>query len=435
MFARVVALVLLSLVGNPALPAQAADQPILAVMDIQDRSKKLDPRLLDNLTEYLRGLLTEAGNFIVIDRGQQSNALKELVRREKKESYKECYDRSCHIPLGKSLAADRMLITSIMKIGSKYMIKAEIVDLATEASQAGATSKCEASPGDGLEDRLAESLAEVAAKLSPSKTGMASPVPLGEPDPADPSVSSIPAPGVTPSLVTDAMSEIDRASYQARVSKDSWNKIRTISRSKDLSTDIKIRAMDEYISGLQEGSPYLSKAQAFRGSILGDASYFMNKTEWAALDFSWTNRGFGFDAAFFTFRWRRFYLQVLQGSFSKRDISNTVEVKEASAGVGLGYPLFLGAAARHEIRFGCDIDFFMLLEKIDSRHNSWGTNYVYMPFKGMGLTPRINYIYHAARQFSVRFGLKAMIALIPYGGYDSENRFMTGGGGTIGIGF
>lgn len=161
----VVASVVLALTLVASL-SYGQERPLLAVMDIRDKSDSMEQRLLDSLTEYLRGLLTESGAYTVVDRSRQADAVKEMIRKERKESYKGCYDRSCQVPLGRALAADRILVTSILKIGSHYMVKTEIIDLATEASAGGATIRLSATPPGNLEDRLVTSLDAVAARLS-----------------------------------------------------------------------------------------------------------------------------------------------------------------------------------------------------------------------------------------------------------------------------
>ena len=148
-----------------AVPASASDKPLLAIMDIQDKDDLLDAGMTDNLTEYLRGLLASTNRFVVIDRGRHASTLKKLVKTEKKESYRTCYDRSCQVPLGRALAADKILITTVMKIGSKIVLKAEVVDLASEASNGGASVKIELNPKPGRVDRVTEGVDELVRNL------------------------------------------------------------------------------------------------------------------------------------------------------------------------------------------------------------------------------------------------------------------------------
>ena len=52
----------------------------------------------------------------------------------RKESYQKCYDKSCQIPLGQSLAADTILTGKITFLLGRYTMTVELVDLAKEAT-------------------------------------------------------------------------------------------------------------------------------------------------------------------------------------------------------------------------------------------------------------------------------------------------------------
>ncbi len=115
------------------------DRAVLAVMAIEDSSGTMDPALLGNAQEMLRGKLSASGYFMVIDRGRQEARLKQLVREQKRESYKSCYDDSCQIPLGQALAADSILRATISCLGTSCMLAAELVELEKEAATIGGT--------------------------------------------------------------------------------------------------------------------------------------------------------------------------------------------------------------------------------------------------------------------------------------------------------
>ncbi len=51
-----------------------AGRPRIAVMEIDDLSRTLKPRLLVALTEQLRGALTATGRYVVIDKTRQAKA-------------------------------------------------------------------------------------------------------------------------------------------------------------------------------------------------------------------------------------------------------------------------------------------------------------------------------------------------------------------------
>lgn len=118
----------------------AKPKPKVAVMDIKDSSGSFPEDILGNATEMLRGKLSATGTFIVIDRSRQKEKLQDIIKKEKKESYEQCYDSSCQIPLGQALAADRILRTSISCLGNSCMLSTEMVDLAKEAVTEGSTA-------------------------------------------------------------------------------------------------------------------------------------------------------------------------------------------------------------------------------------------------------------------------------------------------------
>ncbi len=127
--------------SNEAAPSvPPGERAVLAVMAIEDSSATMEESLLANVQEMLRGKLSATGHFMVIDRGRQEEKLKQLVRAQKKESYRECYDESCQIPLGQALAADSILRTTISCLGTSCMLSCELVELEKEAATIGGTA-------------------------------------------------------------------------------------------------------------------------------------------------------------------------------------------------------------------------------------------------------------------------------------------------------
>lgn len=123
-------------------------KPKIAVMEVEDTSGVVSAKVLNNATEILRGLLTSSGSFVVIDKSRQREKIQEIVKNEKKESWKECYDQSCRIQLGQSLAADSILRTSISCLGKECYFSSELVDLGKEANIGGGTASFEYNEND-----------------------------------------------------------------------------------------------------------------------------------------------------------------------------------------------------------------------------------------------------------------------------------------------
>ncbi len=118
-----------------------ASRPKVAVMDIHDRSGKFAVDLLQNATEMMRGKLSSTGRFMVIDRSSQQEQMKKILGQERRESHSQRYDQETQIPLGKALAADSILRSTISCLGNECMLNAELVDIAREVSTKGGSER------------------------------------------------------------------------------------------------------------------------------------------------------------------------------------------------------------------------------------------------------------------------------------------------------
>jgi TolB-like protein len=144
-----------------AAEARAEERaPVIAVFEIQDTTKR-PKRLPAGLTDYLRVKLAETRLVKVVDKGDQENQLKKLIKAERKSSYQACVDEACQIPLGKELAADKILRGKITRFGKAFVLAVEMVDLASGASAGAASDK-----NDGTEEGLMASVEKVAAALT-----------------------------------------------------------------------------------------------------------------------------------------------------------------------------------------------------------------------------------------------------------------------------
>jgi hypothetical protein len=159
---------LIGLLTVPAV-AGAADRSILALFDMEDRGSGLSPETLENLTEYLSALMTEGG-FQVIPREQ----LRERLQEQKKTSYKDCFDQSCQIELGRELAAQKTLATKVLKIADECRVTGTLFDLRKAATENAATEKAACTEKD-----LLRAIEAVVAKLIGEK--VSPPVPVVKP--------------------------------------------------------------------------------------------------------------------------------------------------------------------------------------------------------------------------------------------------------------
>jgi len=114
-----VAVLVLAVVLGCSSVAEAGDErPIVVVFSVEMKNLRMSrpeqDALSDYLTDYLTGKLAGAGVFQVVPRDQ----LKKRLMKQKTRSYKECYDQSCQIELGRELAAEKTLATKVLKLGS-----------------------------------------------------------------------------------------------------------------------------------------------------------------------------------------------------------------------------------------------------------------------------------------------------------------------------
>jgi len=115
----------LVLLGATAFAAGTDKKPLVAISPLQ--AKKVDPEEVDLISEALAGELQNTGAFRVMERSQMDRVLKE----QGFQSSGLCDGNECAVEVGKVLGIDRMVVGSIGKIGSMYIINVRLVDVAT----------------------------------------------------------------------------------------------------------------------------------------------------------------------------------------------------------------------------------------------------------------------------------------------------------------
>jgi hypothetical protein len=189
--------VFLGFLGQAA--GQEKQVPVVAVFDIENRGSPLSKEQLITLTDYLGTKLGEQGMYRIIPRRDIHARLTQV----KKESYKECYDQSCQIEIGRELAAEYTISSSIGRVGELCLITASLYDLRKAATARTATAR-----GPCTEEELVNAIEEVADKLqggrSPKKE--TKPAPRPAPRYTPPPTTYKPAP--TGPMLGDAFSDV-----------------------------------------------------------------------------------------------------------------------------------------------------------------------------------------------------------------------------------
>lgn len=79
---------------------------------------------------------------------------------EKTNSYRSCYDEKCQIELGRELAAQKVISSKILKVGSRCNVTSTLYDLRKAASELGAEEG-----SDCNENALLQAVKSIARKL------------------------------------------------------------------------------------------------------------------------------------------------------------------------------------------------------------------------------------------------------------------------------
>ena len=164
-------------------PARAADR-VIAPFPIEDATGRLSDGALDGLNEYLAGRLATAKGVSIVPRKD----IKAQLSRQKEESFKECYDQSCQIEIGKELAATHVLTSRITSVGSQCILTSFMYTLRTATTESASTVRttCDADAMVEAVDRLVAELlgGAVATRPPPPKVAKVTPPPPPPPDPA-----------------------------------------------------------------------------------------------------------------------------------------------------------------------------------------------------------------------------------------------------------
>ncbi len=156
-------LVLVVMLGLPL--SLAGDQrPVVAVFDVQTKFIKLPKGKRDMLTELMAQEIGIGGVYQVMPPGD----VKRILLEERAESYKECFDEKCQIELGRQLPANKIVTTSIMKVGSRCRVASSLYDLRRQTTDLVAKESTGCSESD-----LVTAVESVAAKIRAWQSGSA----------------------------------------------------------------------------------------------------------------------------------------------------------------------------------------------------------------------------------------------------------------------
>ncbi len=149
--------------GAPAADRDVAATPVpavresvvVAILDLQDPDRALRANERTQLTDYLTAHAIQQHGWKSVPRAQ----LREQLQQEKAASYESCVDEACQIELGKAVAAQKTLVTKLLRLGKACTMVMTLYDLRSEAAEAAATTKTGCTATDltaGIDDLLSK---------------------------------------------------------------------------------------------------------------------------------------------------------------------------------------------------------------------------------------------------------------------------------------
>lgn len=109
------------------LSVSAEDKPIITVLDFN--SDGVSESEMKSIINYLSSSLFKTGKFTVIDVNQRENILNEL-----EFSLSGCTDESCYLEVGKMLSAEGIVVGSLGRVGSRFLLTAKLLKTETGAT-------------------------------------------------------------------------------------------------------------------------------------------------------------------------------------------------------------------------------------------------------------------------------------------------------------
>ena len=144
MKSRLLVLALMTSFLLAAVPVAKAQNEaiVVAVFLMESRGSGLKADEVVNLTDYMATRMGEGGELQIIPRDE----IKKRLVQVKASSHKECYDTNCQIQLGRELAAQYSVSSSIGRVGRRCLITIQIFDLKSSTMVKGLTGNVPCDP-------------------------------------------------------------------------------------------------------------------------------------------------------------------------------------------------------------------------------------------------------------------------------------------------
>ena len=151
MIKRILILLMIS-----AVPVFSQEKMRIAIMDLEP--KDISASDAAKISELIRNEIINTGKYTVIERAQMNNILKEQGLQQA-----GCTDISCAVEVGKILSARKILVGSVMKLGTSIIITGRIVDI--EKGIAEFSEKGTAKDHEGLSEAVGDFVAKLSKRI------------------------------------------------------------------------------------------------------------------------------------------------------------------------------------------------------------------------------------------------------------------------------
>jgi len=160
---RITVLLLVLLVCTLASESVEGNKPVVAVFEIKNDAR-LKRGFLVKMRDVIATELAASGKFSVVP----NSDIQKAIREKQAESYEACYDESCQIEIGKEIAAEKTLATSIKKVGSQCIVTLQLYDLRKGASEKAGSARATCGE-DFVVDSIYRALSQLTRKTRTSR--------------------------------------------------------------------------------------------------------------------------------------------------------------------------------------------------------------------------------------------------------------------------
>jgi TolB-like protein len=125
----------LMLVAPGLLPSESiAARPVITVLDF--KGSGVSQAEIEVFVDYLTAKIVVTNAYRVIDRAQR-----EVLLQEQQFSVSDCSDEKCLLQVGKLLAANQIVVGSIGKVGTRFLLNLKLVEVETGETVRTASQK------------------------------------------------------------------------------------------------------------------------------------------------------------------------------------------------------------------------------------------------------------------------------------------------------